>query len=1001
MKTTLLIGLVLATITPGAPTQTHTHGTMVGSLRPDSAIVWTRASATAKVSALFNFSPNVANATETAAVLVTAGNDFTAHIKITGLSAGRKYYYTTRVANPSNPTINTIGAWGSFTTPPTNASKSKLTFIVSGDVFDLTQYGMFNQVAKHPANFYLNLGDMPYADGSINQAEYWKHHRDARNHPYWFALIQRMAVEAMWDDHEVVDDWDKATPANLVAWGKKAFFDYWPLPQGTSTMYRTIRWGAGAEIWLLDCRAHRDANAKVSTPAKTMLGAKQKAWLKRTLSASDATFKIICSSVPIRFGKNSGDDWAGFISERHEILDFIVKNSIQNVVFLSADSHVISVHNFREGLREYQSGPLATIVRPQVPAGPEVRFRASILNFLVVHVDPTVTPAKLTLEYYDANNRKVFADELLSLRPATAKFFTDLPAGGFQFAGPHYFHERGNVSLPRIDPGSYQLRFTPEPGILHVPSDIQVTVPPGSQVAVGAHWRVLPGSAGLFADTFDKPLSGYTVIDETGTGGPSAWLVSGGVLVQGSGIGGPVGSVDNDRPGTLLITGSQTWVDYTTTVRLKSHERGRCGVLFRYRDKDNYYRFLMDEKRPLMRLEKKVNGVYTTLAERLVPYVRHNYYDVRCVANGTSIEVYVDDEPFFSVTDSSLTAGQVGLYTWQNLLTVFEDLTVTESDDYQAPVNRVFTDFFEDGALRGWTIIDHARQSGASSWLETIGVPMQLSNIGDLDVTNPIAKRGTVCLADATVPDDMQFAASMLSYDDDAMGLVFRYTDADNHYRFSWNRALRERQLQKVHQGVWSVLWSDSNDFNPLQWYRVRIEAVGPRLRLFVGEELLADVTDLTHKSGSAGLYCWRNAPVLFDRVLIQKPHLRLPTLVAVTDGFVTKLHGRSEADAGFAYGVALSFARSPAIPLRWLTLGDPRYLELAPDFLFQASIRPSSLFSNFFGTLNNRGEFTATIQWPRLSALKGTTIFAAGWTGDITRSPIQNVMPTLEIIYP
>ncbi len=313
MKATLLIGLVLGTLTPRAPTQTHTHGSMVGSLRPDSAVVWTRASATGKVSALFNFSPNVVSASETAAVLVSAANDFTAHIKITGLLPGLKYYYATRIANPSNPSNNTIGPWGSFTTPPGMVSESKLTFIASGDVFDLSQYGTFKQVAKHAANFYLNLGDMPYADGSTSQADYWKHHRDARNHANWFDLVQKMPVEGMWDDHEVVNDWDKTTPANLVAWGKKAFFDYWPFPQGTTTMYRTIRWGVGAEIWLLDCRSHRDANAMPSTPAKTMLGATQKAWLKNTLSESNATFKIICSSVPVRFGRTSGDDWACFL----------------------------------------------------------------------------------------------------------------------------------------------------------------------------------------------------------------------------------------------------------------------------------------------------------------------------------------------------------------------------------------------------------------------------------------------------------------------------------------------------------------------------------------------------------------------------------------------------------------------------------------------------------------------------------------------------------------
>ena len=143
---------------------------------------------------------------------------------------------------------------------------------------------------------------------------------------------------------------------------------------------------------------------------------------------------------------------------------------------------------------------------------------------------------------------------------------------------------------------------------------------------------------------------------------------------------------------------------------------------------------------------------------------------MQCVANGTSLKVFVNDQSLLSATDSAFDSGKVGYYVWRNRVTEIEDLIVTEGEDLRVPVNVVFNDDFEDLQLKGWTVQDHAQQSGASSWLETIGVLMQLNNIGDLDPNNTIAKPGTVCIANATVPADVQFTVDMLNYDDDGMG---------------------------------------------------------------------------------------------------------------------------------------------------------------------------------------------------------------------------------------
>ncbi|NIS81968.1 MAG: hypothetical protein GTO14_17565, partial [Anaerolineales bacterium] len=48
------------------------------------------------------------------------------------------------------------------------------------------------------------------------------------------------------------------------------------------------------------------------------------------------------------------------------------------------------------------------------------------------------------------------------------------------------------------------------------------------------------------------------------------------------------------------------------------------------------------------------------------------------------------------------------------------------------------------------------------------------------------------------------------SGDDDAIGLMFRYKDKDNYYRFSMDRERKYRRLVKKVGGKYSLLWNDA-----------------------------------------------------------------------------------------------------------------------------------------------------------------------------------------------
>ena len=95
--------------------------------------------------------------------------------------------------------------------------------------------------------------------------------------------------------------------------------------------------------------------------------------------------------------------------------------------------------------------------------------------------------------------------------------------GGFRILR---FDKRGH-GLSSCPPGDYRISFQPDASIKTMPTHIDVKIPAEAEVVASGRWRETPGPKTLLADTFDGDLSTYTVVDETTTNGPSAWLASG------------------------------------------------------------------------------------------------------------------------------------------------------------------------------------------------------------------------------------------------------------------------------------------------------------------------------------------------------------------------------------------------------------------------------------------------------------------------------------------
>jgi hypothetical protein len=182
----------------------------------------------------------------------------------------------------------------------------------------------------------------------------------------------------------------------------------------------------------------------------------------------------------------------------------------------------------------------------------------------------------------------------------------------------------------------------------------------------------------LFSENFASgSLAGWTVHDE-GTPTPSKWRIVSGRVTQESSISDGGWTPDLARLGTYLsYNGGTAWTNYrlkVTVLTLKDDDT--WGVMFRVRDADNYYRLTWDMQRNQRRLVKKEGGVFTLLAADNVPYVLSRPYKVELVADGSRLEVWVDDARIFQVTDTAHAQGTIALHTWLQIGTHFDDIQV-------------------------------------------------------------------------------------------------------------------------------------------------------------------------------------------------------------------------------------------------------------------------------------------------------------------------------------
>ena len=181
----------------------------------------------------------------------------------------------------------------------------------------------------------------------------------------------------------------------------------------------------------------------------------------------------------------------------------------------------------------------------------------------------------------------------------------------------------------------------------------------------------------IFEEDFNQSyLIGLHVENEDDDDVPD-WNVDSGYLIQYSNIG------DSYQRGTNMIKNDLIFDNFTLRAKFNSTDDDYSGVVFRYTNSDNYYKFVLSSQRSLIQLQKRVNGTMTILDSYTAtewPFVGFN---VTITAYGDSIKVYLNDSLYLEATDNSFASGLFGFMTCYNEGNFFDWVRVY--DNFEIP----------------------------------------------------------------------------------------------------------------------------------------------------------------------------------------------------------------------------------------------------------------------------------------------------------------------------
>ena len=321
------------------------HGPMLGCVTDQEAKFWVRTYQEAEVLITVSEFNNPTERIVSTTVATSSQLDYTTIASVSGLKPSTRYRYQVYI---NAELVDTTYTFSTFP-PQGKSAKFEIGF---GGCSGYTPWHehIWRTIADYQFPLFLQTGDNVYIDDpermTVNEFCYYR--RQSR--PEYRELVAGSSIAAIWDDHDFGDNdsfggAEIDTPSwKIPVW--KTFKNNWNNPSYGGGEKQPGCWFsfsiADVDLFMLDDRYYRDdhRNPPSERPA-TMLGPAQKKWLFDSIKVSDATFKVIVTSVPWAYGVKPGsaDPWQGFKEEREEIFSFFEKEKINGIFLLSGDRH--------------------------------------------------------------------------------------------------------------------------------------------------------------------------------------------------------------------------------------------------------------------------------------------------------------------------------------------------------------------------------------------------------------------------------------------------------------------------------------------------------------------------------------------------------------------------------------------------------------------------------------------------------------------------------------
>lgn len=352
-----------------------------------------------------------------------ADQDFTAQWRLEDLEPGTKYI-TKLETRPIDSETVTATLSGAFSTAPTKDDPRDITFCMTTCHDFLRRddgtigHKIYPTMTALAPDFTIHAGDIEYYD----KPQPWAWTKELMRFK-WQRIFSMPRNRAFYsthttyfikDDHDTLknDTWPGQVYGNVTFEEGVQIFNEEQFPS-RDPRYATISWGKDVQLWVLEGRDYRSANNVPDGPDKSILGAEQKAWLKKTLQESTATFKLVFSPTPIvgpdRENKKDNHANSVFEYEGNELREFFT--TIDGILLFCGDRHwqYASVDT-ETGLWEFGCGPGSEVHELGWKEGdvrPVHRFLRVAGGFLSGHVTHESGHPKLSIRHRDVDGKQL------------------------------------------------------------------------------------------------------------------------------------------------------------------------------------------------------------------------------------------------------------------------------------------------------------------------------------------------------------------------------------------------------------------------------------------------------------------------------------------------------------------------------------------------------------------------------------------------------------------